>query len=300
MDIKTYIRKPEKIILSLGNHGLVKWMPDKLFITLAYQARMGKKLNWNELRTFNEKLQWLKLYDRKPIYKQYVDKFEVRKIVAKTIGEEYLIPLIGIYNTWDEIDIYKLPNKFVIKCTHDSGSVIICKDKSTFNFKLARKKICKAMKKDFYWHSREWPYKDLKPRIIIEEFLEDEKNLGLLDYKMQCFGGKFDNTLVCKNRFDNEGVKYFYFDKEWKLLPYSIHQEQYKNLKEFRPKNYELMITMAEKLSANIPELRVDFYEVNGKVYFGELTFFSSGGCDTTITEKADLILGQKLIICKR
>ena len=297
MNISEYIRNPEKIILSLGNHGLVNWMPDKMFISLSFRARMGKKLDWKNLKTFNEKLQWLKLYDRKPIYRDYVDKYEVRKIVEKTIGGEYLIPIIGVWDTWEDINKDELPSQFVIKCTHDSGSVIICREKEKFDFLSAEKRIKSAQRRDFFWHSREWPYYGLKPRIIIEELLQDKETKDIADYKLQCFDGLFDNTLVCTNRFDKSGVRYYYFDKEWNPLRYSIHHGDYEELKKLQPENYELMIELAEKLSAGVPELRVDFYEVNGRVYFGELTFFSSGGCDTTITEEADLILGEKLHI---
>lgn len=297
MNIKEYIRNPGRIVLSLGNHELVNWMPDKQFISLAFHARMGRKLDWNNLQTFNEKQQWLKLYDRNPMYHQYVDKYEVRKVVADKIGEEYLIPIIGVWDDFDEIEISRLPNQFVMKCTHDSGSVVICKDKNTFDFSSAEKIIRKAMKRNFYMHSREWPYKGLKPRIIVEELLQNEDGKEVSDYKLQCFHGKFDNSLVCVNRYGVGGVKYFYFDREWKLLPYSIYQSDYDSLKNLIPQNYEKMIEFAEILSEGVPELRVDFYEVNGKIYFGELTFFSSGGCDTTITYEADLLLGKKLLL---
>lgn len=297
MSIMEYIKSPKRIVLSLGNHQLINWMPDKLFISLAYQARMGKKLDWSNLKTFNEKQQWIKLYDRNALYTQLVDKYAVREYVRSKIGEAYLIPNYGVWDSFDEINFSKLPNEFVVKCTHDGGSVFICTDKSSFDYDTCRNKINKALKRNFYWHSREWPYKNVKPRIIAEELLIDSNGNSISDYKLQCFNGKFDNVFVCTGRFSNEGVRYYYFDKDWNLLPYSKHECSISELEKLKPKHLEEMIILAEKLSAGIPEVRVDFYEVNGQIYFGELTFFSSGGCDPTITEEADRILGGKLIL---
>lgn len=297
MKIKSYLKRPSKIILSLGNHGLVNWLPDKAFISMAYRARMGKKLNWNRLLTFNEKLQWIKLYDRKPIYTTFVDKYAVREYAAKIIGDEYIIPLYGVWERAEDINFDVLPNCFVIKCTHDGGSVLICHDKASFDKDYCRKFLRKALKKNFFWHAREWPYKNVKPRIIAEKLLVNEDGSPIVDYKLQCFGGIFDNTLVCVDRFSETGVQYHYLDREWKLLPYSIHAGKQESLDKLKPDNYDEMIDLAVKLSSGIPELRVDFYEVNKHIFLGELTFFSSGGFDSTITEEADYLLGSKLVL---
>ena len=175
------------IIRFLSNKNSINWIPDSIVLKCIYRSELNKKLNLNNPKTFNEKLQWLKLYDRKDIYTTMVDKYEAKKYVAGIIGEEYIIPTIGIYNSFDEIDFDKLPKRFVMKCTHDSGGIIICKDKSNFNKVLAKKKIEKSLKKNYYYGGREWPYKNVKPRIIIEEYMEDKKHHELRDYKIFCF-----------------------------------------------------------------------------------------------------------------
>lgn len=276
---------------------MINWMPDKLFISLAYHARMGRRLDWSNLKTFNEKQQWIKLYDRNKLYTKLVDKYEVREYVRDKIGEAYLIPNYGVWDSFDEIDFSKLPNEFVVKCTHDGGSVFLCTDKSKFNFVGCKEKINKALKRNFFWHSREWPYKNVRPRIIAEKFLINENGEPISDYKLQCFNGRFDNIFVCTGRFSNEGVRYYYFDRDWNLLPYSKHECITSDIDMLKPKRFEEMITIAEKLAVGIPEVRVDLYEVGNQIYFGEMTFFSAGGCDTTITEEADKILGEKLIL---
>lgn len=271
-------------------------LPAELYLRLKYYRVFHKKLNLRHPVTFNEKLQWLKLYDHNPIYPSLVDKYEVKKIVSEKIGSQYIIPTYGVWNSFDEIDFDKLPNRFVLKCTHDSGGVFIVKDKKSMDIKAARSKINNSLKNNFYYEGREWPYKSVKPRIIAEKYLSDSvESEELSDYKLQCFDGKVDDILVCSGRNSEEGVKYYYFDKDWNYLPYSYETEDIEKFKQLKPQNLELMIQLAEKLSRNFPELRVDLYEIQGKVYFGELTLFSNSGFDTTITPEADKILGEKL-----
>ena len=273
-------------------------MPDKAYISLKYRAMLGKWPNFDAPATLNEKLQWIKLYDRKPEYTMMVDKYEVKKYIAKEIGEEYLIPTIGIWDDFDEIEFDKLPERFVLKCTHNSGGLVICQDKNKLDIHAAKRRIQSALKENYYWHSREWPYKDVKPRIIAEKYMENEDGSSISDYKIQCFNGEPDNILVCAERYSETGVKYCYFDKNWKYLPYSNQ----KGVEEFAltiepPKFLSEMLEIAKKLSKEIPALRVDLYEIQGKIYFGELTFFPGSGMDKTITEEANQMMGSKLVL---
>lgn len=293
--IKKYILNPKLILKRLDNYRLIT-LKDEDYINMCYETTFDKKLNLEDPQTFNEKLQWLKLYDKNPKYTKLVDKYEVKKYVANIIGEEHIIPTLGIYNSFEEIDFQKLPNQFVMKCTHDSGSIIICKDKSKFNMEKAKNKINKALKYNYYYAGREWPYKNVKPRIIIESFMDDGVNSQLVDYKLQCFWGKVDNILVCVDRDKETGVKYHYFDTNWKYLKYCPYPGiNEKNINISKPKQLDKMIKIAERLSAGIPEVRIDLYIIHGKIYFGEYTFFTNGGFDTTITSDADIILGEKL-----
>lgn len=290
-----YVKHPSYILLGLDRMKLIK-LNDAFYLKIIYYQTFNKKLDLSNPKTFNEKLQWLKLYDRNPEYTKMVDKYEVKKYVAEKIGEEYIIPTIGIYDSFEEINFKELPDQFVIKCTHDSGGIVICKDKSNFNIEETRKKINKCMKNNYYRNWREWPYKNVKPRIIIESFMDDGVNSQLVDYKLQCFWGKVDNILVCVDRDKETGVKYHYFDTNWKYLKYCPYPGiNEKNINISKPKQLDKMIKIAERLSAGIPEVRIDLYIIHGKIYFGEYTFFTNAGFDTTITSDADIILGEKL-----
>ena len=196
--------------------------------------------------------------------------------VKKIIGNKYIIPTIGIYNNFNEIKWDELPKQFVIKCTHDSGQVIICKDKEKINYKHCKKIIItKSLKKNYYKKWREWPYKNVKPRIIIENYLGE----NILDYKIQCFNGKIDNILVCEGRDTKRGVRYHYFDTSWNYLNYCPYKDiDVNELKKLKPQNFKKMLDIAQKLSAGYPEMRVDLYNILGKIYFGEITFFTNGG----------------------
>ncbi len=219
--LKKYIKNPLGVIYALGKLGWFKWVPDRIYLKLIYRGETGKTLKLNNPKTFNEKLQWLKLYNRKPEYSIYVDKYEVRQHIAKTIGEEYLIPLIGVYESVNEIPWDKLPNQFALKCTHGSKSNIICKDKTKLNIAETKEKLNKWMKKNWYWFGREWPYKNVKPRIICERLLITEDNTLPNDYKFHCFNGEPDNVMVCIER-ESGKPKFYFFDKEWNLLRYNI------------------------------------------------------------------------------
>jgi len=254
---------------------------------------MDKKLNLENPTTFNEKLQWLKINDRNSKYIKMVDKYEAKKYISSIIGEEYIIPTLGVWDKFDDINFDSLPNQFVLKCTHDSGGVVIVKDKSKMDFDKARKKIAKSLKKNFYWRGREWPYKRIKPRIIAEEYLVDESGVELKDYKVMCFNGKVKCTFVCSNR--KQGLNIDIYDENWNLMPFErLNHPQSGNLIK-KPENYDLMVKMAEKLSENIPFLRIDFYNINGKLYVGELTFYPANGMEGFKPETFDEIMGSWL-----
>lgn len=279
-------------------HGMYNYMPDEEYIKRIFKATMGYELNLDNPQTYNEKLQWLKLYDRKSIYSKMVDKYEAKKYVAEIIGEEFIIPTLGLWNEFEDINFDMLPDQFVLKCTHDSGGIVICKDKLKFNIKNAKEKINRSLRRNYYYKYREWPYKNIKPRIIAEAYLEGDRGSAINDYKLQCFDGKFDNIFVAEGRFTKKGIRYHYFDRDWKYLPYCLYDDVIiEDLQKLRPTCYEKMICISETLSMGLPELRVDLYEISGKVYFGELTFYSQSGLDIDITYDADCILGSKLTL---
>ena len=277
---------------------LLKLLPDYIFLKIKYKYKFNKKLDLNNPQTFNEKLQWLKLYDRNPEYTKMVDKYEAKKYVANIIGEEYIIPTLGVYDKFEDINFATLPNQFVIKCTHNSGGLIICKDKTKLNIKEARKKINKSLKRNYFYTGREWPYKNVKPRIIAEQYMEDKKNDELYDYKFMCFNGKVKCSFVCTDRYSEDGLKVTFFDLNWNKMPFERHYPNSNNVIE-KPINYELMIKLAETLSKDIPFVRVDFYEINNKPYFGELTFYPGNGMEEFTPEKYDKILGDMLELPK-
>ena len=272
-----------------------KKAPSKLYLKKVYKKTFGKNLDLKDPKTFNEKIQWLKLYNKNPLYTKMVDKIEAKDIARKKIGSEYIIPTIGIYNKFDEIDFGKLPSSFVIKCSHDSGGIIICKDKSKLDINQAKNKIEDSLKKNFYYMSREWPYKNVKPRILIEEYL-DELSDNIIDYKFMCFNGKVKYIFTCTERFSNEGLKVTWFDTKWIKQNFERHYPaSTKKIK--KPKNLGKMIKIAEKLSNGIPFIRIDLYNINGKILFGEYTFFPGAGLEEFTPEKWDKKLGSLITL---
>lgn len=295
MKIKNYILHPSNIVLYLDRKKFIK-LPDSIYLKLVYKNRINKKLNLRNPQTFNEKLQWLKLHDRNPEYTKMVDKYEVKKYVANIIGKEYIIPTLGVYDKFEDINFETLPNQFVIKCTHDSGGLVICKDKTSFNIKEARKKINISLRNTYYNYGREWPYKNVKPRIIIEKYMVDESKKELKDYKFFCFNGEPKLLFVAKDR--PFATKFNYYDMNFKKLPFKQHYENFNDYIE-KPKGFEKMIELSKKLSKDIPHVRVDFYDINGKVYFGELTFYHFSGFEKFEPEEWDKILGDMLELPK-
>lgn len=286
-----------KIFMFLKHRNYTDILSDKLYLKIIFKLRLGYSLDLKNPQTFNEKLQWLKLYDRNPKYIQMVDKYEVRKYISENIGEEYLIPLIGVYNRFEEINFEELPNQFVIKCTHDSGGVVICKNKSKFDIRKAKEKIKKSMKRNFYYSGREWPYKNIKPKIIIEQYMEDKKAKELIDFKIMCFNGIPKFSFTCSERY-NDGLKVTFYNLSWEKMSFERHYpSSTKNIE--KPKNYELMLELSKKLSKNIPFVRVDWYEINGKLYFGELTFYPGSGLEEFKPFSWDKKLGNLLSLEK-
>ena len=288
------------LLFSIFVHKFIKgkahFLSDKCYLSLLYRASFRKKLDWKNPQTFNEKLQWQKLYDRNPLYSLLVDKYEVKKYVEEQIGKEYIIPTIGVWYKFEDIDFSMLPNQFVLKCTHDSGGLVIVRDKSKLDIEAARKKINKSLKNNFYWPSREWPYKKVKPRIIAEQYMEDEETGELRDYKFFCFNGSPKYLFIASDRSKgNSEVKFDYFDMEFNRLPMrqAAHPNSTYDIK--RPITFDLMKSLAKKLSENLTQVRIDLYEINGKVFFGEFTFFHHGGFVPFIPESYDLEWGQQI-----
>lgn len=297
MELIEYIKNPFKLILPFGRRGFFNWLSDKRYLELVYRAYMGQKLNLEQPKTFTEKLQWLKLYDRRLEYAVMVDKYEAKKHIASVIGEEYLIPTIGIYESFDEIDFEHLPDRFVLKCTHDSGNVIICRNKAELDVKAARTCLEAAMKCNFYWSHREWPYKNVKPRIICEPLLEEPGKPDLSDYKFYCFDGCVRMLHITFGRGTAEGLSMNYYDRNLQMLPVQHFKYPNYNGEFVPPTQYEKMVELASKLSAGIPHVRVDFYEVNGRIYAGELTFFTDGGIGFYTPRSFDEVVGQWLTL---
>lgn len=268
---------------------------DERYVKWKYYLNFHRKLNINNPQTYNEKLQWLKLYDKHTEYTKMVDKYEVKDYVASIIGEDYIIPTIGVYESFSEIDFEELPSQFVLKCTHNSGGVFVCKEKDVFDIEGARKQVNKWLKKNPYWKNREYPYKDVKPRIIIEKYMEDDSGYELKDYKFFCYNGDAKCLFVASDRGkDNEETKFDFYDLEWNHLPFTNgHPNSAKKV--VKPNNFEEMVRISETLSKGIPHVRVDLYNINGHIYFGELTFFHWSGLTPFVPEVWDLYFGTWL-----
>ena len=268
-------------------------VPDELYLRLLYHARIGKRLHLNSPLTFNEKLQWLKLHDRNPLYTKLVDKAEVKPWVAERIGWEHIVPTLGVWDSFDEIDFDALPDRFVLKCTHDSGGLAICRDKATFDIEAARKKIEKSLAVNYYWRTREWPYKDVKPRILAEEYLDPNESGGdLYDYKLFRFTDGRLVTLAMTDRYTDGALSKTFFDDEWHALP--IGEGDHPTKPELaKPEAFEQMKEFAGKLGEGMPFVRVDFYESNGGLYFGEMTFYPNSGFEQFDPNEWDVAFGS-------
>lgn len=266
--------------------------PDKAFQNMDYKLFNGKKINFKNPVTFNEKLQWMKYYYRKPEFTALVDKYEVRNYIKEKVGSDILVKNLGVFEKWEDIDFNSLPDKFVIKCTNDCGSVIICKDKSTFDYKTAEKTIKIGLARKQFYLSREWPYKNVKPRIIIEEYLHNKDNSPLIDYKFFCFDGKPLIVDVLTGRNTAEGLHEDFFDMDWKHLDVQKDRQPNSKHEVVKPECFEEMIEIAKMVSPGFPFIRVDFVVAQNRPYFTELTFYNDGGRVPFNPESFDVWLG--------
>lgn len=281
------------VLLRLTRKGLLNWVPDSIFLKLRYRAAFRKKLNLANPQTYNEKLQWLKLYDRRDVYTKMVDKYAVKSYVAEKIGPQHIIPTLGVWESAGEIDFDTLPNQFVLKWNHDSGSIVICKDKTHFDRQAAVAKLERRKNNNGYWHAREWPYKNVKPCIIAEQYMEDEKTGELRDYKFFCFDSEVKAMFIATERQKaGEEVKFDFFDAQGNHLDVRQGHPNAKQCPQL-PSSFEAMKVLAQKLSQGVPQVRVDFYEVNGHIYFGEFTFSHFAGMVPFVPESWDQTMGD-------
>ena len=289
--------KLAKTVGSLGRRGLLNWISDRTYLKLRFRAHMGRKLNLKNPTTYNEKLQWLKLYDRNPAYVPLVDKYTAKEYVKKTIGEQYVIPTLGVWDSFDDIDLDALPEQFVIKCTHDSGGLVICRNRAELDIAAAKAKMDQAMKTDFYYVNREWPYKQVQHRLIAEPYMEDSRTGELRDYKFFCFDGVPKMIFVATDRqTPGEEVKFDFFDMYYQHIDVRNGHPNAK-VPQDKPESFEKMKELAAKLSQGLPHVRVDLYEVDGRVYFGEMTFYHFSGMVPFEPNCWDEIMGSWLTL---
>lgn len=294
--IRNYIKNPWSIAISLARRGWLNCLPDKAYLSLMYRGRFGKKLNWDNPSTYSEKLQKLKLVDRKPVYTTMADKYAAKAYVADCIGSEYVVPILG--GPWysaDDIDFNALPDQFVLKTNHDCGGVWVCRNKNELDTAKVKAFLTEHLKQNYYLHCREWPYKDIKPCIFAEAYLEDQSSGRLSDYKLMTFDGEPRLIYITSGRDykDEHDVVYAdFFDAEFNHVDLRIDHEN-APVAPLPPKNFEKMIEFSRVLAQGTKHLRVDFYEMNEKLYVGELTFFHCGGLKPFITDEWDAILGS-------
>lgn len=287
------LKDPLWIFGALHHHLLTYFIKDdEKYLKWDYFFAMHKWPNLKNPQTYSEKLQWLKLHAKNENYTQLVDKYEAKLVVGKIIGEKHIIPTLGVWNSFDEINFDELPNHFVLKTTHDSGGVVICKDKAKLDIKAARKKIEKSLQHIFFYEHREYPYKNVRPRIIAEKFMVDESGTELKDYKFFCFDGEVKMLFVATDRpYD---TRFDFFDTEFRHLPFKQgHPLATKEIK--KPHGFEEMKRIAAILSKDMPHVRVDLYDINGHIYFGELTFFHFSGNMPFEPEEWDYKIGEWL-----
>ena len=284
--LKFLFKVPKKL-------GLLNWLSDECYVKLQYALNMGRFPDLQNPCRFIEKLNWLKIHDHDPRYSALVDKWDVMDYVSERIGEGYCIKKFGVWDSFDEIDFDALPDQFVLKCTHDSGGIVICKDKASFNKAAARRKLNRSMKRSYYWHAREWPYRNIRPRILAEEFMTDLSGTGLLDYKFFCFDGEPEFMYIATGRADGN-THFDFYDRDFNWLPVRQHCPNAAVHPE-KPEGYEEMLELARKLSRGLKHVRVDFFQSGGKVYFGELTMYHLCGYERFDPDEFDFKFGEYL-----
>lgn len=289
--VKLYLKSPSRLLFRLGRDSFLRRLNDRDYIKLLFKVNLGYSLNLDNPRSFNEKLNWIKLYDHNPLYTTMVDKYEVKNYVADVIGNKYIIPTLGVWDRFEDIDFDVLPSQFVLKCTHDSGGLIIVKDKDKLDIAAARRKISKILKTDYYLFAREWPYKNVKRRIIAEKYVDGGLG-GLRDYKFFAFDGVVKALFVATDRNSNKETKFDFFDAEFNHLPFTQGHPN-ADAMPAKPLRFEEMKEIAAKLSRGLPQIRVDLYEVGGEVYFGEITVFHYGGKEPFVPRDWDYRFGE-------
>lgn len=288
-----YLQHPRLVLAKLLQYASPLFPDDKKYLSLLYRLKIGERLDWDNPQSYTAKLQWMKLYYRNPILSQFIDKYEVKAEVAKRIGAEHVIPTYGVWERAEAIDFDSLPERFVLKGTHDCRSVIICRDKQTFDAEGARIKLASALKRNNYGPMREWAYKSVKPRIIAEELIQDPAHPEeLTDYKFFCFDGHVKAVYVATGRNRGE-TRADYFDRDFNHLPiFSEHPHAGSAI--VRPQNYEEMVRIAEMLSAGFPHVRLDLYSLgDGRIFFGEYTFYHGGGMNQFEPREWDYTIGR-------
>ncbi|MGO2933208.1 ATP-grasp fold amidoligase family protein [Microbacterium sp.] len=317
-----YINRKTRIWRLLRLNILLRWVSDEAYLRLLYWSRFTRPLDLGAPKTFSEKIQWLKLYDRQPVYTRLVDKYEVKRWVAERIGESHIVPTLGVWDSFDEIDFDTLPDQFVLKCTHDSGGLVICKDRAAFDFRAARRKINRSLSRNFYRNGREWPYRDVQPRVIAEVYfptwdppanVQDRRNLtaadadqqraleesvernGVFDYKFYCFHGEPKFLYVSQGLHDHQTAKMAFLSCDW--TPEEFVRPDYLHFDEVPPKPASLseMSDLSRTLSAGIPFVRVDFFEHRGQVLFSEMTFHPVSGLMPIEPQSADYEIAKHL-----
>lgn len=292
-------RNPIKIIPALGENGILNFVPDSVYLKWFFRAEMGYELNLKNPSTFNEKLQWLKLHDRQPLYTMLADKLAVRKYISQTVGAGYLIPLIGKWRSAQTIDFDRLPERFVLKCNHDSNSVIICRSRAEFQAEAARKILAERLGRNAFYGGREWPYKNIAPFVIAEKYMTDENQPALTDYKFFCFNGEAKFLYVSTGLENHSTASISFFDLDWNRLPFSRqdYREYEGDLK--KPSRFDKMVELANFFAKDIksPFIRVDMYEINGRVYFSEFTFTPCCGMLPFKPPEWDAKIGEMLIL---
>ena len=297
--LKQYLRHPSAAVTRVRIQQLRRadrreHYDDRTFLEKLYAIKFGKKPNLENPETFSEKLQWLKLYDRRPEYTRMVDKYEAKGYAAERIGEEYIIPTLGVWDHFDEIPFDELPDRFVLKCTHDSGGLRICRDKATFDFDEARERLEHCLGRSYFRNNREWPYKNVNPRILAEQYMEDSDGKGeLTDYKLHFFGGECRAVLVAQNRFGKGGLYKDFYTPEWGHMDFTRGDGPNAPSRVPRPEQLDDMIRLGKKLAGDYPFIRTDFYVINGDIYFGEMTFFPGSGTLRFHPDRWDRVFGE-------
>lgn len=292
---KRFLTNPVIRFGYLNKLGLYAWMPDEAFLRKNYRIALGENPDLKAPKTYNEKMQWLKLHDRKPIYTQMVDKYAMREFVAQKVGEKYLVPLLGVWENPDDIDFQMLPDQFVLKCNHNSGlGMCVCRDKSKLDIPKVREKLKKGIAQDYYLLNREWPYKDVQRKITAEVYLKDSEDKDLTDYKFFCFQGVPRVMYITKENSGLPGMDFF--DMDFNHLELCMGDQPAEILPE-KPECFEEMKQVAAVLSEGVPQLRVDFYQVNGNIYVGELTLYHGSGLTKTTPREWNQRLADWIVL---